>query len=307
MCESSTHISGKVIEERKNYYLVSTSAGEVRSTVKGALKKNRKRIATGDQVSLQIINKDSMEGVITNVLKRVNFLPRPPLANLSQVVFINSFKSPNLDTEAVDRFLFSASIYEIESVLIFNKIDLLTERELEELSEIEQYYSQIGYRTFRTSAVTRYGLDELIHSCREKTSAFTGLSGVGKSTLLSAIFPDLEFRTSEVSGRSGRGTHTTTHVTLLSLTPQTFIADTPGFAFVDVPTIPEETVVAHFAELEKVTGECRFNDCKHDQEPGCRVKELVESGEIAHWRYAHYLKIYKEMLERRRSYGKKGF
>lgn len=307
MSEYPDYVSGKVIEERKNYYLVSTSAGEVRSTIKGTLKKNRKRIATGDLVSLQIINHDSMEGIITKVHERINFLPRPPLANLSQVMFINSFKSPNLDTEAVDRFLFSASVYEIESVLIFNKTDLLSDRDLEELGELERYYSQIGYRTLRTSAVNRHGLGQLTDSCKGKTSAFTGLSGVGKSTLLSFIFPELELKTNEVSGRSGRGTHTTTHISLLSLDPETFIADTPGFAFVEVPTVPEETVVSHFPELEKVTGECRFNDCKHDQEPGCRVKELVEKGEIARWRHAHYLEIHKEMMERRRSYGKRGF
>ncbi|MFW6245594.1 MAG: ribosome small subunit-dependent GTPase A, partial [Fibrobacterota bacterium] len=187
MSEYPDYVSGKVIEERKNYYLVSTSAGEVRSTIKGTLKKNRKRIATGDLVSLQIINHDSMEGIITKVHERINFLPRPPLANLSQVMFINSFKSPNLDTEAVDRFLFSASVYEIESVLIFNKTDLLSDRDLEELGELERYYSQIGYRTLRTSAVNRHGLGQLTDSCKGKTSAFTGLSGVGKSTLLGMI------------------------------------------------------------------------------------------------------------------------
>ncbi|MFP4162722.1 MAG: ribosome small subunit-dependent GTPase A [Chitinispirillaceae bacterium] len=305
MPEPLPRLSGRIIEERKNYYTVSTSIGTVRSTLKGVLKKKKRKIATGDLVYIDIINPDSMEGVITGIQNRTSFLPRPPLANISQVVFINCYKNPGLNFEAVDRFLFSATAYNIDAILTFNKTDLLTDEESAELKKTEKYYSGIGYTTLRTSAVNRQGIDELVSICTNKTSAFTGLSGVGKSTLLSSIFPDIEFKTSEVSGRSGRGTHTTTHTTLLSLDNQTFIADTPGFAFVDVPTVPEETVISHFPELEKVTGECRYNDCRHDQEPGCKVKELVDSGEIAPWRHSHYLKIHKEMQERRKNYRKR--
>ncbi|MDR3013087.1 MAG: ribosome small subunit-dependent GTPase A [Chitinispirillales bacterium] len=303
MDESNLTLRGTVVEEQKNYYIVSTQQNDFRCTIKGTLlKKQKHRIFTGDSVNIRIINDDTLEGVISEVFPRKNFLPRPPLANLSQVIFINCLKHPRLDVEAIDRFLFSASAYDIEAVIAFNKIDLLDEDELRELEEVARYYENINYKTIYTSVPGNRGIAELIDLCENKTSAFTGLSGVGKSSLLSLIFPDIEFRTNIVSGAHGRGTHTTTHIQLLSLNKNTFIADTPGFAFVDVPTVPEDTVASHFPEIENIVGQCRFNNCIHDSEPGCKIIELVESGEIAPWRLEHYLKIYQDMVKRRKAY-----
>jgi ribosome biogenesis GTPase len=218
------------------------------------------------------------------------------------VVFVNCFKHPRLDTEAVDRFLFSSAAYGIDAVIVFNKMDLLDDGETAELETAARYYIDIGHKIIYTSVPNNQGIAELIDECKGKTSAFTGLSGVGKSSLLSIIFPGVEFRTSVVSGAGGRGVHTTTHTKLLPLDNGTFIADTPGFAFVDVPTVSEETVAAHFPDIDKATGACRFNNCIHDTEPGCKVIELIESGEIAPWRREHYLKIYREMIKRRKMY-----
>ncbi|MDR0307682.1 MAG: ribosome small subunit-dependent GTPase A [Chitinispirillales bacterium] len=300
MFEHNSLLKGRVTEEQKNYFVVSTPQSELRCVTKGTLKKRKTRIFTGDRVQVQVLNHDSMEGVICEVEERKNFLPRPPLANLSQVVFINSFKHPRLDCEAIDRFLFSSAAYGIDAIIVFNKTDLLSVRELNELEVIENSYKNTGYKTMRTSAAKRYGVDELLNICKNKTSAFTGLSGVGKSTLLSIVFPDREFRTSEVSGTHGRGTHTTTHIKLLPLDKNSFLADTPGFAFVDVPVVPPESVASYFPEIERVTGKCRFNNCIHDAEPGCRVRELIEENEIASWRHEHYLKLYYEMAEWRK-------
>ncbi|MDR2728895.1 MAG: ribosome small subunit-dependent GTPase A, partial [Chitinispirillales bacterium] len=201
--------------------------------------------------------------------------------------------------EAADRFLFSSSVYNINAILVFNKTDLLDEHELSGLRAIENVYKNIGYETMLVSAVKREGIGRLTDMCRDKTSAFAGLSGVGKSTILSVIFPDKEFRTKKVSGTNGRGTHTTTNINLLSLDKNSFLADTPGFAFVNVPAVEPETVVSHFPEIEKCAGVCKFNNCVHDAEPGCVVRELVEKNEIAPWRREHYLKLYYEMAERR--------
>ncbi|MCL2218895.1 MAG: ribosome small subunit-dependent GTPase A [Chitinispirillia bacterium] len=295
-------VPGRVVEEQKNYYIVSTGQKDIRCTLKGTLLKKRSRICTGDAVQVQVINDDSSEGVICEISPRQSFLPRPPLANLDLVVFVNCFKHPRLDTEAIDRFLFSCASYGVDSVIVFNKMDLLDEAEFNELEGTERFYKSIGYKILHTSVPSDLGIGKLLDLCRGKTSAFTGLSGVGKSSLLSRIFPGMEFRTSEVSGAHGRGTHTTTHTKLLTLDKGTFIADTPGFAFVDVPTVGEETVIAHFPEIEAATGQCRFNNCIHDSEPGCRVAELIDAGEIAPWRHEHYLKIYREMVKRRKTY-----
>ncbi|MCL2689112.1 MAG: ribosome small subunit-dependent GTPase A [Chitinispirillia bacterium] len=300
MTEPNSLITGRVTEEQKNYFIVSTPRGELRCTTKGTLKKIKFRICAGDLADVMILNEDSMEGVICEVHPRLSFLPRPPLANLSQVIFINCFKHPGLDLEAADRFLFSSAAYNIDAVLVFNKMDLLDGSELDELSKIENAYKNIGYKTLRTSVIKKEGIDELIDLCEDKISAFAGLSGVGKSTLLSLIFPNKEFRTKKVSGARGRGTHTTTNINLLSLHNNSFLADTPGFAFVDVPTVEQDTVVSHFPEIEKLVGECQFNNCIHDAEPGCAVRELVDKNEIAPWRHEHYLKLYYEMAERRK-------
>jgi len=275
----------------------------LRCTVKGTLLNKKKfRISAGDSVRVQIINRDSAEGVICEAAERVSFLPRPPLANLSQVVFVNCFKHPSLDTEAVDRFLFSSAVYGIDAVIVFNKTDLLGDAETAELAETERRYKDVGYKILRTSVPARQGVAELIELCRNKTSAFTGLSGVGKSSLLSLIFPDSEFKTNDVSGARGRGTHTTTHIELLTLDENSFIADTPGFAFVDVPAVDEDSVAEYFPEIKNAVGQCRFNNCVHDAEPGCKIVELVDKGEIADWRREHYLKIYREMVKRRKMY-----
>ena len=302
MSEPNLTLAGIIVEEQKNYYIVSAAGRALRCTLKGTLLKKRERVCAGDAVSVMVINEDTAEGVIHGIAPRQSFLPRPPLANLSQVVFVNCFKRPRLDTEAIDRFLFSSMSYGIDAVIVFNKMDLLDAGERKELYTVEKYYLNIGYKILHTSVPRNEGIAELVDLCRGKTSAFTGLSGVGKSSLLSLIFPGVEFRTSGVSGSMGRGTHVTTCTKLLPLDDTTFIADTPGFAFVDVPTTPEETVAAHFPEIEKVTGECRFNNCIHDAEPGCRVEELVAANEIAPWRREHYLKIYREMVRRRKMY-----
>jgi len=299
-----TTLTCTVVEEQKNYYIVAApQAGRLRCTVKGALLNRKKaRISAGDVVAVQVINRDSGEGVICGVGERVSFLPRPPLANLSQVVFINCFKHPQLDTEAIDRFLFSSAVYGIESVIVFNKTDLLDDADKAELTVAERFYRDIGYKILHTSVPQKQGISELTEICRGKASAFTGLSGVGKSSLLSLIFPDVDFITNNVSGSKGRGTHTTTHIKLLTLDENSFIADTPGFAFVDVPAVEEDSVAEYFPEIKDAIGRCRFNNCIHDAEPGCKVIELIDKGEIASWRREHYLKIYREMVKKRKMY-----
>ncbi|KMQ50089.1 Ribosome small subunit-stimulated GTPase EngC [Chitinispirillum alkaliphilum] len=288
-------LSGRVVEEQKNFYLVDTSEGTVRCSIRGILKKKKIRVCTGDLVTIEVINPDIPEGVIKEVRKRLNHLPRPPLANIEQIFFINSFKMPSLDLETIDRFLFSASVYGIDSVLVFNKSDLMSDEEMRGLEKICRFYDSAGYRTLYTSAKTRRGIEELTALCHNSLSAFAGLSGVGKSSLMSILVPERTFRTGEVSGNRGRGTHTTTHISLVPITIGGYIADTPGISFVNIPRVDENETPFFFPELESRVGSCRFNDCKHDEEPGCYIRELVEKGEIASWRHKHYLKIRNEM------------
>jgi ribosome biogenesis GTPase len=294
-------LEGRIIEEQKNYFITDTGQSAIRCTVKGNLKKNKVRVCTGDVVTIEITNLDSGEGVITDIKKRSSFLKRPALANLTQILFVNTFKHPTLDTEALDRFLFTSEVYQIPATIIFNKIDLLSSQERECLNTTASYYEKTGYRTLFTSAKDMTGMEDLKGICRNEVSACTGLSGVGKSTLLSHLFPEVDFRTADVSGPTGRGTHTTTSIVLLPF-DSGYIADTPGFSFVDIPPVDENDVVNFFPELMSATGKCRFNNCIHNGEPGCAVQELIDSGEIWQSRRTHFLKIYNEEKARRQKF-----
>jgi ribosome biogenesis GTPase len=295
-------ISGRVVEEQKAYFIVDTPEGPVRAKTRGVMKKERTKICSGDFVDIQIINESPREGVILSVHKRTSYLKRPAVANLSQIFFIVTLKSPSLDFEALDRFLFSAEVFHLKSFIVFNKTDLLDEVEKSELDDICSAYRKIGYQTLQTTAFTDGCIDELLSHCTNEVSAFAGPSGVGKSTLLSKIFPEKTFRIGDVSGATGRGTHTTTNVSLQPLKSGGYLADTPGISFVDIPTIPEEEVINNFPELLDQIGQCRFNNCIHDGEPGCRIEELVENKEIMESRKYHYLKIFKEMKGIRKLY-----
>jgi ribosome biogenesis GTPase / thiamine phosphate phosphatase len=297
--------TGRVIQEQKNYYVVNTERGTIRATLKGVLKKDRKRICTGDRVDVERINNDSDEGLITHLHERTSFLKRPPLANIDQIMVVCTVKEPPLDLEALDRLLLCIGAYGLTALIVFNKNDLLTSDDTASLREVTDAYRTIGYEVMLTSAIEETGLKDLSAVCNNKVSAMAGLSGVGKSALLSRLIPGHEFRLGDVSGPTGRGTHTTTTVSLLPLPCGGYIADTPGLAFVDIPKIPEEDVATYFPELERLIGECRFNNCIHDNEPGCKVQELVEKGDIKDWRVNHYLKIFHEMQDRRRAYREK--
>ncbi len=295
-------VTGRIVEEQKSFYLVDTECGSVRSTIRGALKKTKTRLCAGDLVDLELTNKNPPEGIITAVHSRTSHLKRPAVANLSRIFFVTTIKSPALDLEALDRFLFSAQVLNIEAVIVFNKIDILVGDDLDLLKRIESLYQKIGYTIIETSASTGIGTDKVIELCTDRISAFAGLSGVGKSSLLSLIFPDKTFRIGNVSGTNGRGTHTTTHISLHPLKQGGYVADTPGLSFVDIPKVPETEVINYFPELANRIGECRFNNCIHDGEPGCAIQTLTEQDQIAASRLNHYLKFYKQMKEQRKQY-----
>ncbi|MGA3052084.1 MAG: ribosome small subunit-dependent GTPase A [Chitinispirillaceae bacterium] len=294
-------IPGRIIEEQKNYYIIDTAGGPVRASTKGLLKKDKVRVCVGDMVDCEVINEDSRDGIIFGIHERKSFFKRPSLANLTQMILVATFREPPIDLESLDRLLLCAGAYELSTVIVFNKSDLTCADSTSKRRIIDALLA-IGYPVLETSARTGDNLEALLAACAGHVSAFAGLSGVGKSALLSLIFPNRKFVLGKVSGSNGRGTHTTTHVALLPLPAGGYIADTPGVSLVDLPLVPEEDVVTYFPELERLIGGCKFNNCIHDNEPGCKVRELVEAGKIAVWRYEHYRKIYREMLDRRREY-----
>jgi ribosome biogenesis GTPase len=297
-------LPGRVIEEQKNYFLVDTTQGLVRTGIKGSLWKIKTRVCVGDLVQLSITNDEPLEGLITKLEKRTSFIPRPALANITQILFITTYRAPSLDLEALDRMLFTAEVYTIKPTIVFNKTDLLDADESDALEKIRLIYENCGYDTLKTSAEKNEGIELLASKCDTGMNAFSGLSGVGKSTLLSKIFPDKVFKIGDVSGAKGRGTHTTTNIALHPHKAGSYIADTPGISFVDIPTVSEEQVATNFPEIAAYTGQCKFNNCIHDGEPGCIVQEHVKDCKIATSRWKHYLKIFNEMKSIRKQYRK---
>ncbi|NLE02905.1 MAG: ribosome small subunit-dependent GTPase A, partial [Fibrobacter sp.] len=174
--------------------------------------------------------------------------------------------------------------------------------DFEKLDSICTLYNQIGYQTIKSSATEGTGIKQITELCKDQISAFAGLSGVGKSSILSKIFPDKQLRIGKVSGTTGRGTHTTTYTSLHRLSDGGYIVDTPGLSFVEIPRVPEEDVISYFPELLKNVGLCRFNNCIHNGEPGCIISEMVLQKQIADTRHYHYLKIYQEMKQLRKQY-----
>jgi ribosome biogenesis GTPase / thiamine phosphate phosphatase len=297
-------LTGRVIEEQKNYFVVDTPDGAVITTTSGSLKKTRQRVCTGDIVDLLIISDTPRRGVISAIHKRTSYIRRPALANCSRLLCIATSTEPPLNLECLDRLLVMAHIWGVRPCIIFNKEDVLTGNEHSEQEKIISVYRSIGYPVFSVSSKNGNGIEQVTDYCRNETSACAGLSGVGKSTLLSAIFPQKTFRIGGLSESANRGTHTTTNVTLLPLPHGGYIADTPGIAFIDLPVVPEENIVLYFPEITSCIGECRFNNCIHDSEPGCIVTERVHDGAIAEWRHTHYLKFYSWMREQRKRYRK---
>lgn len=293
---------GRIIEEQKSYYQISTDLGIIRSTLKGILKKKKKRLYVGDFVRIELFNNDMPEGIIRELLPRKNKLTKPAVSNIDQVLLLNTYKEPAIDIQFINQFLFLSNVLNVATIVIFNKNDLLLEPEITALNKIIAQYTDIGYVCFSTSALTGENLDYMVSMCKDKFSIIAGPSGTGKSTILSKIFPDKTFKTNKLSKHIQRGTHTTTHTTLLKLENAGYIADTPGFSFVDLPLLHEHEVVTYFPDIASEQGECKFTNCVHINEPGCSIKTKVSHGYINEYRYQCYLNIFHLMKEKRKKY-----
>lgn len=296
------YLRGRIIEEHKNHYYVDTQQGVFNATLKGVLKKQKNRLYVGDFVDIEVFNIDPPEGIIRKLYQRKNIFHKPAIANIQQIIFVNTLKEPALNLEFVDRFLFSSQVFQFPTVLVFNKSDLHSQSDNKKVSGILSYYTHIGYTCLTMSALRGENIKSLVDLCDNTLSILAGLSGTGKSTILAKIFPDRTFKTQELSKSIDRGMHTTTNTTLLKLSGPGYIADTPGFSYIDLPDIDEQDVSSYFPEISSNEGGCRFNNCIHENEPGCSIKPLVDTGKITQTRYTNYLSIYNAIKYKRRDY-----
>jgi ribosome biogenesis GTPase len=257
-------------------------------------------VAVGDHVTIRITEDDT--GLITEISPRRNTLSRRAagrrvghehiiVANVEAAYVMQSVRMPKPNTGFIDRMLVMASSQELEAGIIINKIDLMREKDRSAVDELVDVYERIGLRVLLVSAMTGEGVDALRKELKGKISVVAGPSGVGKSTLLNALAPGLELVTGDVSEKTQKGRHTTTHVALRPIDEDTFIADTPGIREYGLVDIEPDELFHFFPEFIPLADACRFPNCSHDHEPDCAIKEAVERGEIHPMRYRSYLNI----------------
>lgn len=270
-------------EENKDLFLCS---------MPGKFKLQKIRPIVGDLV--EYTPSHGKTGRIENILPQKNLLKRPRISNIDQIVLVNSLEKPKVSTFVMDKFLILSEKADIDTVIVFNKIDLL-----EDNNELEKFIKIYGdyYKIILTSTKKEIGLDELKEVFQNKTTTLAGMSGVGKSSLLNKLDPKIGLKVAEISSRLERGRHTTTHVELLSFKFGGLIADTPGFSHLYLGDIEQDELKDYYRDMRSNSGYCAFSDCLHLDEPGCYIKELVESGDFSSERYSNYKKLYLEIGE----------
>ncbi|MBR0208092.1 MAG: ribosome small subunit-dependent GTPase A [Oscillospiraceae bacterium] len=279
---------GIIIKALSGFYYVETANGIVSCKARGKFRLDGTSPLVGDRVRLSP-EKDG-SGRIEEVLQRKNFFIRPAVANIDALVFIAANVNPVTDPFLIDRVAVIAHEANCELIVCVNKIDLDTGDDLYDI------YRNAGYHVIRTSAETGEGAAELSEAMRGKVCAFTGNSGVGKSSILNVLLPEAAIPTDAVSEHLGRGKHTTRHVELYPLGDDTFVADTPGFASFEISmmqAISKERLQYDFPEFEPFIGKCRFLDCAHIREPDCAVRCALAEGKIGPTRYASYVRLYE--------------
>lgn len=291
-------MKGHIFKIHSDFYYTNTEHGVFECKIREILKKQKEQIFVGDYVELEQINHDSKQAFISKVLPRENFIPRPKVANITQVIIVSAIKEPELDFEQLNRYLCFCEYYKLQPVLCFNKNDLEGEEEI--IAKIKKIYEPLNYKILFTSALEGNGINEFKNLLNSQTTVLCGSSGVGKSSLINAVKPNLNLKTKSVSEKTERGTHTTRHCEIIELNKETNseIVDTPGFSRLKFDFLmPAEVtyLFREFMDIKKQNGECRFSDCLHETETGCIIKENKEK--IADTRYESYLQFVKEAKE----------
>lgn len=266
-------------------------------------------IAVGDQVNIEAENELEDTMIITAISDRKNYITRVSPANkhqhhiiasnLDQSLLFATLKEPKTSQGFIDRFLITSEAYHIPSVIVFNKADLYKKKEEEKFNVFKNIYEKIGYKVLSMSIETGEGVEEVKSLLKDKTTLLSGHSGVGKSTFINAVFPDMKLKTQDVSGWSGKGLHTTTFAEMYDLQFGGKIIDTPGIRELGLVDISKQELSHYFPEMRVLINDCQFNNCMHLNEPGCAVKMAVEDGTIHMDRYISYCNILESINEKR--------
>ena len=288
-------MQGIIIENVSNLYQVKTESGIYETTARGKLKKDEMIPVVGDNVQICITDEQNRKAVIERIQERKVYIKRPRLANITQMILVVSSKDPKPDLLMLDKQLAFAEFIGIKPLIVLNKIDL---DRADDFQKIRQIYSNIGYIVMITNAKKKIGIDRLKEELKHHINAFSGNSGVGKSTLINGIFDEDMTQEGEISKKNKRGKNTTTAVTLYEIDNDTYIADTPGFSTFDISEIESKALYQYFKEFEQFEENCEFIGCTHIKEENCGIKKAVKNGEIDKARYERFCKIYQEIKEK---------
>ena len=295
-----------VYKSTGSWYQIKNETGEVfNARIKGKFKiggiTSTNPLAVGDSVDFE--KEDIAEGsvVIHNIYPRKNYITRQSphnkhlhhiiASNLDQSILLATLIDPKTSTGFLDRFLVASEAYHVPPVIVYNKSDLFTQKEWDKYDELKKVYEEIGYRVLLMSINDGTGIKEVHEILKDKVTLISGHSGVGKSSFINTIFPDLLLKTQDVSDWSGKGLHTTTFAEMYDLPFGGKIIDTPGMREFALMDIEEQELSHYFPEMKALINECKFNNCMHIEEPGCAVKEAVENGSVDPSRYIGYLNI----------------
>ena len=311
--------TGIVIKSTGSWYIVKTDNEIINCKLRGKFKTkgivSTNPIAVGDIVEFTIL-KEENTGFITKLHERKNIIIRKSInlsrkahiiaSNIDMAYIIITLKQPKTSTIFIDRYLVSAEAYNIPITLVFNKIDIYSKQDVEEMNRLISIYNKIGYSCIKVSAKTKVGIKEFTELLKNKISVISGNSGVGKSTLINTINPNLQLKTDEISDYHQKGKHTTTFSEMFELQKDAYIIDTPGIKGFGLVDLEQENLSTYFPEMLKLQGNCKFYNCTHTHEPNCAILKAVNNNEISKSRYKSYLSLLENDNEKYREdiYGK---
>jgi len=302
-----------VYKSTGSWYTVKDETGKFwNARMKGVFKiddiTSTNPVSVGDKVEIERENEAEHTALITKIYDRTNYINRQSprakhqhhivAANVDLSLLLATLKEPRTSQGFIDRFLVASEMYHVPSIIVFNKADLYKKKEDEKFGQLRSMYEQIGYKVFLISVMNNVGIDELKKGIKNRITLISGHSGVGKSSLLNLIFPELQLKTQGISGWSGKGLHTTTFAEMFDLPFGGSVIDTPGMREFGLVDVTRQELSHYFPEMRERLVDCQFNNCLHVNEPGCAIKEAVANGEINEDRYVSYVNILDSIGEK---------
>ena len=288
-------MQGLIVANISNLYYIESNKKIYEATARGKFKKEEISPVVGDIVKIEITDEENAKAVINEIEPKKVYIKRPKLSNITQIIFVISSKNPKPDLLMLDKQLAFAEFLGIKSLIVLNKTDLDKDKQFK---QIKNTYQKIGYTVIETEAKNRKGIDILKKELENNMNAFSGNSGVGKSTLINAIFEEDITKEGEISKKNKRGKNTTTAIKLYKIENNTYIADTPGFSTFDISEIQSNELAKYFKEFKEHISQCEFVGCTHIKEKNCGIKKSIDDGKIEKLRYERFCKIYQELKER---------